>query len=185
MNYYGAKELADRFRTVRKNTLIIANDIPEEHYGFRAAPEIRSIAEMLVHVAITPRVQERIHGTERRTSLRDFDFPGVLAAMRAEEQTARSKAQIIALLQEGGDHFSNWIESLTDEFLGERVNFRPGMVPPFKSRFEMLLAVKEHEMHHRGQLMLMERMLGIVPHLTREMQARLAEPAAAEAGAKA
>jgi len=28
-------------------------------------------------------------------------------------------------------------------------------------------------MHHRGQLMLIERMLGIVPHLTRQMQERL------------
>ena len=38
----------------------------------------------------------------------------------------------------------------------------------------MLLGVKEHEMHHRAQLMLIERMLGIVPHLTRDMQARIA-----------
>jgi len=30
-------------------------------------------------------------------------------------------------------------------------------------------------MHHRGQLMLIERMIGIVPHLTREMQARMAQ----------
>ena len=37
----------------------------------------------------------------------------------------------------------------------------------------MILSVKEHEMHHRGQLMLIERMVGIVPHLTREMQARM------------
>jgi uncharacterized damage-inducible protein DinB len=36
----------------------------------------------------------------------------------------------------------------------------------------MLLSVKEHEMHHRGQLMLIERILGIVPHLTRRMQER-------------
>jgi hypothetical protein len=28
--------------------------------------------------------------------------------------------------------------------------------------------------HHRGQLMLIERMLGIVPHLTRQMQERMA-----------
>jgi uncharacterized damage-inducible protein DinB len=28
-------------------------------------------------------------------------------------------------------------------------------------------------MHHRGQLMLIERLLGIVPHLTRERQARM------------
>ncbi len=36
----------------------------------------------------------------------------------------------------------------------------------------MLLSVKEHEMHHRGQLMLIERLLGIVPHLTRARQNR-------------
>ncbi len=48
----------------------------------------------------------------------------------------------------------------------------PGMTPTSKSRFEMILSVKEHEMHHRGQLMLIERLLGIVPHLTREMQSR-------------
>jgi uncharacterized damage-inducible protein DinB len=49
-----------------------------------------------------------------------------------------------------------------------------GMTPPIKSRFEMILGVKEHEMHHRAQLMLMERMVGIVPHMTREMNARMA-----------
>ena len=35
MTYYGAKDLADSFRTVRKNTLIIAEEIPEEKYGYR------------------------------------------------------------------------------------------------------------------------------------------------------
>jgi len=39
------------------------------------------------------------------------------------------------------------------------------------TRFEMLLGVKEHEMHHRAQLFLIERMVGIVPHLTRARQA--------------
>jgi uncharacterized damage-inducible protein DinB len=53
-----------------------------------------------------------------------------------------------------------------------------GMMPPSKSRFEMILSVKEHEMHHRGQLMLIERLVGIVPHMTREMQSRLAAAAA-------
>ena len=49
------------------------------------------------------------------------------------------------------------------------------MVPQAKSRFEMLLGAKEHEMHHRGQLMLVERMLGLVPHLTRQFQERMAQ----------
>jgi uncharacterized damage-inducible protein DinB len=32
-------------------------------------------------------------------------------------------------------------------------------------------------MHHRGQLMMIERMIGVVPHLTRSMQARRAAAA--------
>jgi len=45
--------------------------------------------------------------------------------------------------------------------------------------------VKEHEMHHRGQLMLIERMVGVVPHLTREMQVRMAQMNAQAAGTPA
>jgi uncharacterized damage-inducible protein DinB len=56
-----------------------------------------------------------------------------------------------------------------------------GMEPATKTRFEMLMSMKEHEMHHRGQLMLLQRMIGIVPHLTRRMQERWAQRAAAAA----
>ena len=45
----------------------------------------------------------------------------------------------------------------------------------------MLLGPKEHEMHHRAQLMLIERMLGITPHLTRQMEERMAAMQAAKA----
>jgi uncharacterized damage-inducible protein DinB len=45
----------------------------------------------------------------------------------------------------------------------------------------MLLSAKEHEMHHRGQLMMMQRMIGLVPHLTRQMQERMAQAQAARA----
>jgi len=92
----------------------------------------------------------------------------------AEEQRPRSKAQIIALLRDEGERWAKWLESQSDDFLAERVKFPAGMTPPSKTRFEMLLSTKEHEMHHRGQLMLIERMLGIVPHLTRQMQERMA-----------
>jgi uncharacterized damage-inducible protein DinB len=50
-----------------------------------------------------------------------------------------------------------------------------------KSRFERLLSAKEHEMHHRAQLMLIERQLGIVPHVTRQFKERVAQMQAAKA----
>jgi uncharacterized damage-inducible protein DinB len=174
MNYYGAKELADSLRTVRKNTLIIAEEIPEDQYGFRAAPETRTIAQLLTHIAVVQRMPEQIHSIERRTTLEGFDFPGMMRSIVAEEQNPRSKAQIIALMRDEGERWAKWLESQSDDFLAERVTFPAGMTPPTKTRFEMLLGTKEHEMHHRGQLMLIERMLGIVPHLTRHMQERMA-----------
>ena len=37
MTYYGGKQLADAFRTVRQNTIQTAQDIPEDQYGFAPA----------------------------------------------------------------------------------------------------------------------------------------------------
>ncbi len=174
MTYYGAKDLADSMRTVRKNTLIIAEEIPADAYSFRAAPETRTVAQLLTHIAVVQRVPEQIHAIERRTSLEGFDFSGLMRSIMAEEQTPRSKEQIVALLRDEGQRWAKWLESQSDDFLAERVKFPSGMTPPTKTRFEMLLGTKEHEMHHRGQLMLIERMLGIAPHLTRQMQERMA-----------
>jgi uncharacterized damage-inducible protein DinB len=174
MNYYGAKDLAESFRTVRKNTITIAEEIGEEHYGFRAAPDTRTVAQTLVHIAITPQFQEQIHKVERRTTLVGFDFPALMGRMMAEDKVTRNKSQIIALLRENGERWATWLDGLSDDFLGESVSMPPGGTPPSRTRFDMILSVKEHEMHHRGQLMLMERMIGIVPHLTRAMQERMA-----------
>lgn len=183
MTYYGAKDLAESFRTVRKNTILIAEEIPEDRYSFQAAPEARTVAQTLYHVTVAPKVQEQIHAIERRTTLEGFDFPAVIRRLIAEEQTPRSKAQIIALLREGGERWAAWMEQLSDDFLAERVQYPAGMTPPTRTRFEMILGVKEHEMHHRAQLMVIERMLGIVPHLTRQMQERMAAMTAGRATA--
>ena len=179
MNYYAAKEMADSFRTVRKNTLIIAQEIPQEKYTFRAAPETRSVGELLVHVALAHGFQYQIHATERRTTLEGFDFPSLMKRFTAEEKEPRSKDQILEMLRSSGEKWAGFVEGLSDDFLAERVQMPPAVTPPSKSRFEMILSVKEHEMHHRGQLMLIERLFGIVPHMTREMQSRLAAVAAA------
>jgi len=178
MNCYSAKELADSFRTVRKNTLVIAQDLPEEKYTFRPAPDTRSSGELLVHIALAHNFQYQIHATERRTTVVGFDFPAIMKRLAAEEKGPRTKDQIIEMLRSSGEKWAGWLQGLTDDFLAETVQMAPGMTPPSKSRFEMILSVKEHEMHHRGQLMLIERLLGIVPHMTREMQSRLAATAA-------
>jgi uncharacterized damage-inducible protein DinB len=174
LNYYGGKELAESFRTVRKNTITIVQELPEERYSFRPAPNTRSVGELLAHISMAYTFQYQIHGQEHRTSLEGFDFPSLMQRLVAEEKKPRSKEQTLEMLRSSGEQWAGWLEGLSESFLGEQVQMRAGMTPAAKSRFEMILSVKEHEMHHRGQLMLIERMVGVVPHLTRELQARMA-----------
>lgn len=178
MTKYGGKELAAAFRTVRKNTIKIANDIPEEKYDFKAAPDTRSVRELLVHIAVSTTFADHVH-RNRIADMSTVNFQELMGTVNADQATPRSKAQIVELLASRGEEFASYMEGLSEEFLAERVTMMPGAEPPSRMRFEMMLGAKEHEMHHRGQLMLIERMIGIVPHLTRDMQERMARMQAA------
>jgi uncharacterized damage-inducible protein DinB len=162
MNYYGSKDMADSWRTVRKNTIQVAEDIPEEKYDFRAAPDTMSIGEILAHLAAT-----ECHFVDKKTLVAMEDFGRWMGEVGAASKTLTSKATIVDALKANGEAFAAGLEGMTDEQLGEKVTIPNGV----KTRFEMLLGVKEHEMHHRAQLFLLERMVGIVPHLTRARQA--------------
>lgn len=175
MNYYGSKELAEAFRTVRKNTIQVAEDIPEEKYSYKAAADTMSIAENLAHVAAMTNWAEACHSTEKKTNVSMEDFGRWMGANAATEKTLTTKPQILAALKDNGERFAKMLEGMSDADLGTMVTMPMGS----KSRFEMLLGVKEHEMHHRAQLFLLERMVGIVPHLTRARQERMAAQAAA------
>ena len=181
MNYYGAKELAQSFRTVRKNTIQTAEDIPEDQYGFTPAEGTKSIGQTLVHIALSPQLQLAIHSGERRTTFDGFDFPAVMKQLAEEEAKKRTKAQVVELLRTEGENWARFLDGVPEDFLAEPFTLPPGATPPSKSRFEMLLSVKEHEMHHRGQLAMAQRLLGIVPHLTRERAAHADPPKPAAA----
>jgi uncharacterized damage-inducible protein DinB len=178
MTYYGSKELAAAFRQVRGNTIQIAEDLPESQYGFRAAPDCRTVAQTLVHIAYLSALHLHLH-QNRVSDLNTINFMELVQPIAAEEGRPRGKAEIVALLGSRGDEFASYLEGLSEGLLGEPVAMPTGTQPATKSRLEMLMSAKEHEMHHRAQLMVVERMLGITPHLTRQMQQRMAQHAAA------
>jgi len=179
MTYYGGKELAASFLTVRNNTIQIAEEIDEKNYGFRATPETRTVAQLLLHIAATTVFPLVVHRDQKLKTLEGFNFMAVLGPVMAEEQKPHTKAEVLARLKSTRDEFASWLEHVPESLLAESVGQMGGQEP--KSRFQMILGQKEHEMHHRGQLMMMQRMLGAVPHLTRQMQERMAQMQAAAA----
>lgn len=172
MSIYGGKELAAAFRTVRGNTVRVVEDIPEDKFDFVAAPGMRTVRSLVGHILWAPRMYEGFHRSNPLTTLKGFDFGAVMAVAGAFEAEPRSKAQLVALLKGDGENFAAWMETLSDAFLAETYTDPTGANP--KSRLESLLSPKEHEMHHRAQLMLILRLVGGVSHLTRERQARAA-----------
>ena len=181
MNAYSATDFARSFRTVRKNTIQVAHDIPEDQWDYRPTPDLRSVRELFAHIAALTYMPTRMHFVDRRTFMGMAEFQAYSAEAAAYAASLTTRADVLRALETGGDEFGVALESMTEAQLAERVNFPPPMEPSSKSRFELLLATKEHEMHHRGQLMLILRLLGGVPHLTRERQARMAPPAPAQA----
>lgn len=174
MTYYGAKHLADSFRTVRKNTLAIAEEISEDKYGFKATPDVMSVGEMLAHLAVAPMWQIDVH--TRKLEQLDVAFFGMrMQQARAEEQALRTKAEIVGALMANGERFAKFLEGLDEATLQSSVALPAQSGASSKTRFEMLLSPKEHEMHHRGQLMLLQRLIGQVPPLTRQRQAMMAQ----------
>jgi uncharacterized damage-inducible protein DinB len=174
MTYYGAKELAEAFRTVRKNTIQVAEDIPEDQYGYRAAPDTMSVGEMLAHVATITHWAQQCFFVEKKTNVAMEDFGRWMGELGAQAKALTSKETIVAALKANGETFAGQLESLTEAELAQSIGAPNGS----KSQFEMILGIKEHEMHHRAQLFLMERMIGIVPHLTRARLERMAQTAA-------
>ena len=169
MNLYEPRQLADSMRFVRKNTIAIAEDIPETQYDYRPSHDSRSVRETLLHMASMTLFDLHIHEEQRRTSMDGFDFRGFFAGLPTNEKQGLSKEEILTVLREESERWCDWVEKLPHAQAAEIVT-RGGAGPGGKSRFEMLMGTKEHEMHHRAQLMVVERLLGIVPHLTRNRQ---------------
>ena len=178
MSCYGGKEMAAAFRTVRKNTIQIAEDIPEDKYNFVPAPGVKPVGKQLAHMGVVTRLWPAIL-KDGLTTLVGYDFLSLRGPLVDEEEKPRTKAELVEFLRTEGEKFAVWLESLSDEFLAVQVLDGDGKT--VKTRFERVLGAKEHEMHHRGQLMLIERQLGITPHLTKQNEERMKQLRAAKA----
>src|ERR1017187_7300018 len=93
MNGYTAKDLGRAFRTVRENTIQIAEDIPADKYGFRPAEGSQSVAETLAHIAVVPEMQRRIH-SDRMTDLTVEFFQTNMPLLMAEAAQLTNKSDI-------------------------------------------------------------------------------------------
>src|SRR5262245_57631071 len=116
---YTSQDLARSFRTVRKNTLLIAHDIPEDKWSFHAAPGSRTIAELFGHIAALTLTPKQLHLIDRKTFIAPDEFRALGAESGAYERTLKTRNAIIRALEENGEDFAQRLDALTHSQLAE------------------------------------------------------------------
>jgi uncharacterized damage-inducible protein DinB len=156
------EEFLSQWNDAREGLIKEVERMPEDKLDFRAADEARSVLDLLYHVIESERmlVDEtcRDDSDLRRLFTRPPDFEvravttkdGLIALLRSSIAASREK-----ILRFGDEK----IELLMTGLGGKQV-----------TKAAMLQFMLSHEMYHRGQLTVYQRLLGIEPALTEQFR---------------
>ena len=135
--------------------------IPEDQISFRATPETRCIAEILQHIVQTQKV---LVGELCRpdTDLSRQSFAAHYQEYAPGVEKIVDKQGLLELLSASMDEAASKL-SAYGEKLDEPMTSFDGRET---SKISFLTFVMSHEMYHRGQLTVYERLMNVEPALT-------------------
>jgi uncharacterized damage-inducible protein DinB len=133
------------YRMVRDFVIRAAEKMPEESYGFKPRPEVRSFALLIGHIADDQYAYCLAVKGENRSS----DF----------EKTAPPKPEMVVALKLAFAHCDASYDVLVDVSAIDNVKFRGREVP----RVIVLLLHSGHAWEHYGNVVVYLRLNGLVP----------------------
>ena len=160
-----AETIIKLWKDVRTGLIQEVEKIPEDQMSFRATPETRSIAEILHHIV---EVQNILVGETCRedSNIRRQSFADHTKEYASGVRDVADKQGIIDLLRSSMDAAEPCMRSYAEK-LNEPMNSIDGS-PSTKGA--VLTFAFSHEMYHRGQLTVFERLLNIEPVLTEKLK---------------
>ncbi|HEV7798039.1 MAG TPA: DinB family protein [Pyrinomonadaceae bacterium] len=155
------EHLIESWNEVRTGLIKEASQVPEDRFSFRAAPETRSITELLQHIVQT---QKMLVGESCRaeTNLRRQSFADHVTEYAPEVEAITDKNGLLELLRSSMETSEASIRACGDGLRDTMQRFDGKEV----SKLDFLNSGVAHEMYHRGQLTVYERLLGVEPALT-------------------
>ena len=153
--------LIESWTEVRAGLIKEASQIPEGQFSFRATPDTRSVTEVLQHIVQT---QKMLVGEACRadTNLGRQSFAAHIAEYAPEVVAVTDKNGLIELLRSSMETSEATIRSCGDGLQNTMQRFDGKEI----SKLDFMNFAVAHEMYHRGQLTVYERLLGIEPALT-------------------
>jgi uncharacterized damage-inducible protein DinB len=127
----------------------LAEAIPAEKYTWRPGPGVRSISEVLLHIAGSNFNLPRVLGVAPRDGMvgRDYD------------KSTTDKAAVVAALKESFAFMRSGVEKLTDADAEKTLPWFDGK----NSYRGVLYFMARHTGEHTGQVIAYARMNGVVP----------------------
>jgi uncharacterized damage-inducible protein DinB len=139
----------------------LAEAIPAEKYTWRPAPDVRSFAEVFLHVCAANYNLYKLVGMPPPTGL---DLKGL-------EKSTTDKAKVIATLKDSFAHAKKAITAMPDADLDKSMDWFGGK----NTERGILLFIVRHAAEHLGQSIAYARVVGIVPPWTEDMQKKQPE----------
>ena len=139
----------------------LAEAIPAEKYSWRPAPDVRSFAEVFMHVSAANFNLYKLVGTPPPTG---FDVKGF-------EKSATDKAKVVATLKESFAHAKKAITAMSDADLEKSLDWFGGK----NTQRGILLFIVRHASEHLGQSIAYARFVGVTPPWTEDLQKKQPE----------
>jgi len=139
----------------------LAEAIPAEKYTWRPAPDVRSVAEVFLHVSAANYNLYKLVGTPPPAG---FDVKGF-------EKSTTDKAKIVATLKDSFDHARKAITAMPDADLEKSLDWFGGK----NTERGILLFIVRHGAEHLGQSIAYARNVGTTPPWTEDAQKKQPE----------
>jgi uncharacterized damage-inducible protein DinB len=164
--------LINTWKETRNGLIEEAAQVPAEQYTFRATSDTRSVSELLQHVA---EVQKMLVGEACRpdTNLMRQSFADHIKEYAPEVSAIKDKNGLLELLRGSMELAEATIRSRAESLDDSMTRFDGKTM----SKLEFLNFAVSHEMYHRGQLTVFERLLNIEPALTTRFKKLFAQAA--------
>ena len=156
-----AEMIMKLWKDVRNGLIEEVEKIPDDQMSFRATPDTRSIAELLQHVVESQKILVG-EACREDANLGRQSFPDHAKEYAPGVRDVSDKQGLIELLRSSMEAADECVRSNSGMWDGP-INGIDGR-PTTKGAF--LTFACSHEMYHRGQLTVFERLLNIEPVLT-------------------
>lgn len=154
--------LIETWKDVREGLIAEVSKIPADKFDFKAAPDARTVAEIVQHII---GAQALLVGEMCRpdTDLRRAPFPELIKQYAPEAISSTDKDVLLSLLASGQEAAAAKIRAFGEEGLREETRRFDGKMI---TKVALLQFSYSHEMYHRGQLTVYERLMSVEPALT-------------------